>query len=401
MRKVIELGEHDVTGTASEQGLKPIELSRIPATENGEPVYVREIFADILHTEIDLGAGGQAVTPVQLHNQVAAFTVSDGKKPWGPDKLTGSQLAAFYKIMTGENIPFQGGSSNEGDANIADTEVNEVRRIAVRYPYWALGGEEGDACPPAVALRKGHLHVRWAGFPTNMTKDLATVKYYAEIYTENELCAAPRVRTFADTIPTKKSILAFAGTLRSLILENSADWADADISRFDLKSDRGHLLENVAPLHTNFVPNWINPEITSARMQRHFCEPLGGTDPRFVQVFPFNRAGKPYQISKLPTSSSYKVEITGTEDPANIQVIPTLFDVMEDKDVLNQLAPAGCNAAYRQALEEAVKAGGLDAIGTYKTGSKVALHPGRSDLKGLLKFKLRDERLARLGGLQF
>lgn len=392
MDKVIELGEHSIIGTAAEQGLRPIELARIPATENGEPVYVREIFADISHTEIDMSNGGQAVTPIQLHNMLAAFTISDGKKPWGPDKLTGSQLAALFKLITGKQIPWQVGS--EGDATVADTETDEVRRIAVRFPYWAFGGKDTDLMPPAVAIRKGQIQVRWAAFPTNMTKDLATVKYYAHITTENELRAVPRLYVSADPLSSLKSILPFYGTLRALILENAGDWAAADMTRMDLKSDRGMLRENVAPLSTNFVP-FQNPEVTSARIQRDFCEPLGGTEPRFVMVHPFE-PGERVKLSKLPTSTSFKLEITGTEDPANIQALAALVEKMDDRNIVDQLAPAGCD--HRQEIEKAINAGGRDSIGSDKTESKTGLN--RGDLKGLLPFKLRDERLAKLAGLR-
>lgn len=381
MESTIELGSHTIT---MGQPLPAIEMVRIPEEIEGETVYVGGIYADVNYTDID--ASGN-VLPLALHQTISEFTINDGKNAWGPDHLDGSQLAALHFLWTGLPIPYQ--TDANGDATVASGS-DATRRFITGYNYAALGLKPTDFSPPATAIRKGNILTRMSGLPTNMTGGAGTITYTAHVFTAAEKRAVPRVTSAFVPLNSLDMVQPFSGKLASLVLsQNTSDWTRAMMTFLRLHLDNGELLE-YSPADYNIPATSQNPEVTAARLQRHFCETIGGTEPRFISVFPF-RPGRRVAIGDMADSSSYRLEIDGTLTPSQGNAIYTMVERLEPSKVVKQLSGCGCNEAPLRALA----AGGLSKIGYYKTASKMPLQD--PTMVGYLPFKLDPERVKGFG----
>lgn len=378
MELLQELGSHSWTPG---QPLTAVELLRIPSEYEGEQVYVAGIYADVNLTDID-NAGG-TVANIDLHNIVDQFTVYDGKKAWGPNQLSGAMLAHLYYKWVGQPIPYQSDSS--GDSAVS-AGSNATRRWVFAYRYDKLGLKPSDLAPHASMVRKGHILVRASALPTNATNIVGTITYTAHLFTSKEKRAVPRIETTASQFNSLDMVQPFAGKLADLSLYNTGSWLRADATKIELLTDHGSPIE--ASVQDLNIVGSENPEVTTARIQRHFSDTIGGTTPRFFSLVPFAPTnGRRVQISEMLESSSYRVKITGSETATNIYAISTLIERMDPTSVVDRLAGCGCNKA---AIAEAAS-GGLSRIGYYKTASKMPLQDPA--LFGYLPFKLDPKKI--------
>lgn len=379
MELVQELGSHAWTAG---QPLTAIELLRIPEKYEGEEVYVAGIYADLNITDID-NAGGSVTNP-ELHAIVDQFTVYDGKKAWGPEQLDGLALAHLYYKWTGQAIPFQTDSNGDSDVGAGS---NGTRRWVFAYRYDRLGAKPSDFAPHSTSIRKGHILVRASALPTNATALTATITYTAHLFTSKEKRAVPRVVSQRNQFNSLDMVQPFAGKLADLSLQNAGDWVRADATKVELFTDEGAPIE--ASIQDLNLTGSDNPTITSARQQRHFSETIGGTDPRFFSLIPFNPAGgRRVPVSEMLESSSYRIKITGTETATNVYALATLIERMDPLTIVDRLAKCGCD---RGAIASKAQSG-LSAIGYYKTASKMPLR--EESLFGYLPFKLDPKKLA-------
>lgn len=374
MELLQELGSHAWTAG---QPLPAVELLRIPSEFEGEEVYVAGIYADVNITDID-NAGG-TVANADLHNIVDQFTVYDGKKAWGPEQLTGMMLAHLFYKWTGQAIPYQ--TDANGDADVS-AGSNGTRRWIFAYRYDRIGLKPSDFAPHANAIRKGHILVKASALPTNATALTATITYTAHLFTTKEKRAVPRIVTTQNQFNSLDMVQPFAGKLADLSLMNAGDWVRADLTKLEVFLDHGKPVEaSIVDLN---LTGGENPTVTSARLQRHFSETIGGTDPRFISIAPFApQGGRRVPVSEMLESSSYRIKITGTETATNIYALVTLIERMDPTTVVDRLAGCGCNKA--EIAEKA--AGGLSKLGYYKTASKMPLRDQK--LFGYLPFKLK------------
>lgn len=359
-----------------------------PKKRGAWPVYIRSLEVLSLLT-LDTGAGGDTL-PVELHG-MRSVELTDGD-PWGPQKVRGDDLAALDFLHSGEVIPYQDGN---GDATIAASQADAVRTISTFYDFGNFGARDDDFAPAYAAFNaQGSVIIHGEANPTNVSSTNTTASTHRprlELIAKPEIVAVPRVITKAVKVTGEDQEINFRGKLVSVMVRNNADEIAADLTKLTLDANGFQLSNGIDPnMKSVRGLNYANTEVTTARLQRHFCETVGGTEPRYTRLWPW-RKGMP--VSYMP-EGPLVAKLEGSETMTNYTVILTYIQPLTREEILKQCEAIGVD---RGELEAKIASKGFDEVFRQKSASKVDV--SRSSMLGYGPMKLIDEDLVRAYGL--
>lgn len=365
------------------------KLSGLPDFEPGGISYLDAIWLDVNITDLD-NAGGDT-TSIDIYNAICqAITIDDGTEPWGPSNLLGEHLAESRYLASRRVIPFQGNAN--GDRTVT-AGTNATRRFAIVYDYRAYGGELGDATPLCKAMKNGQVSVNFGDLPTNTTSLTCTITCYALTHGEPTVRAVPRILTSKMQLPGMTFDVTQSGIYLQAFLRNSGDFVAADITKVLADVNGVPLLGNIDPFGFDTLDSFgvANPLVSSSLVQNHFCEVIGGTEPRALEMLSF-APGQNW--SARPMGTGLHVELTGAEDYANLQLITTYARFMDAAFAGRQFTAAGAPDSIVDAL-----ASGAADVAKAKTKNGRPLRDPK--MAGYISMELTDEAALRRIGVSF
>lgn len=320
----------------SASGSYNFKLTGLPEFEPGGISYLDAIWLDVNCTDID-NAGG-TVASVDLYNSIAsAITITDGSEPWGPSNLTGQQVVESRFLARRTNLMFQGNANGDRDVGAGS---NGTRRFAIVYDFRAYGGDDGDATPLCKAMKNGEVQLTFGALPTNATNLVATITCYALTHGEPTVRAVPRILTQRMPLAALTFDISASGIFLQCFAENAGDWVATDVTK--VLSDVGGipLTGNTDPFGFDSLEVYgsANPLVTASLVQNTFCEPIGGTDPRAMELLSF---GPKENWSRRPMGTGLHFELTGSETAGNITVVTTHARFMDPTAAARQMIAAG------------------------------------------------------------
>lgn len=364
----------------------PIFFKGGPTKRAGWPVYIRRIetLSDFV---LDTGGGG-ATTPQEIH-AMRSFSLGDDTA-WGPQVLRGDDLAAIDYMFTGKAVSYPDGN---GDAEVAASQTNAARTVLTSFDFGIFTGREDDLMPGfAVFGEQGGWTIHQNANPANVSDPTGTThRPRLELVAKPEIVAVPRLQIRATNLAVADFELSAPGKVLGVIFRNNADEVAGDVTGLDLYIGGAQVLNDVdvnRRSRRDIVHQ--NPEVTAARLQRNFCETVGGTEPRYTCVYP-GRRGSP--LSMLPTGTVAGT-LRGGETPSNYTALVIYIEALKREEVIKQCVAMGVD---RNALEAKINAKGFDEVFRQKSASKVPIT--RGSMLGFTPMKLIDEDLVRGAGL--
>lgn len=367
-------------------GAESVPLAGLPDFEPGGISYLDALWIDVNITDLDNGGGD--TTSIDIYNALcASLTITDGTEPWGPSNVTGEILAESRYLAKRTLIPFQGNAN--GDQTVT-AGTNATRRFAIVYDFRAYGGDPADFTPLCKALRNGEARIVFGALPTNTTSLTATLTFYAITHGEPEVRAVPRILTFASVIPSLTYDVGADGIFCQHFLRNAADWVATDVTAAVVSVGGVPWMGNVSPFgcDTTEVQGAANPLVAAALVQNHFSEPIGGTEPRALELLSFQPGAK---LSRRPMGNGLHVELTGGETAGNITQVTTYARFLGPDGAARQFVAAGASDDVAQKLAD-----GASGVAATKTKDGRPIRQPR--LMGFLPVQLTDpSELGRIG----
>lgn len=369
-------------------GSESFKLSGLPDFEPGGISYLDQIWVDVNITDID-NAGGDCEA-IDIYNSICqSMTMTDGTEPWGPVNLSGELLAESRYLARRTVIPFQGNAN--GDRTVA-TGSNGTRRFAIVYDFRAYGGDDGDATPLCKTLKNGSVEINFGALPTEATSLTATLNVYAVTHGEPTVRAVPRIQTVRQPLASFTFDILQSGIFLQTFIRKNADLAAAEIAK--VLSDVGGipLTMNSDPFgcNTNEAFGSANPLVTASLVQNHFCEPVGGTQPRAMELLSF---GPKENWSRRPQGTGLHFELTGTGTPSDFTVVSTYARFMDATFAGMQLVKAGAPVDIVKKIED----GAADVV---KNKTKNGRPLSDSRMQGFVSVELIDPTALRAIGLK-
>lgn len=312
-----------------------IPLDSLPSVEAGGISRLKALVMDVNITAITSGAGG-AITPVDLHNITSQIKVDDGKNVWGPELLNGQTLSEIDFQASGRARPF---TDANGDANIALSTGPVARRFRLVWDFSNYGKDGTEYCPACDVLRDGKFSWSYTA-PANISGN-PTIAWtlYAETFPSAKVYAAPRLTARAQQFPSKQFSVQSSGFLMLWLAESSANVVAADLTNVSLSASGGPVMEQADVLNLRGREYDMNPSVTSALLQQHFSDPVGGTFPRAVPLYP-NRPTKGMPVSMFANGKLSTI-VVGNPTLANYQSVTVTAEDLDGQQTAHQWAKQG------------------------------------------------------------
>lgn len=351
-----------------------VEASKLPKVTDEGVSYLRgwTLFNDLT---ITVGAGGQAVTPIQFHDLVANFEMRAGGEAYGPANLSGAELAFLNHILQGRSMG--GNVSAESDENAADNAGAIERQVLEQFRYDKIGAEVGDFSPPVGYLAElgGALEVQFSAQPTNTTVFAGTTSVYAETEEVPELRAVPAIRATMHGVNALTGGSLPGGRLHALALKRTSDMTDSLVTLWQLFGD-GRLISDMGD------PSWINQLLggdrnanaAAANSQESGLDTLGGTRPRWMQLYPHFNYDDDRRITKRAAANQFTYNLLATLTATEYEFLSLVSTRLTPNAVIDQAAP--CGVCSRGELVDMINRNPAGATKP-KTSSKVPTIAGR------------------------
>lgn len=351
------IGE-SVTWSAS--GVGQIRLSGLPSGSVGNMVPYLTAIELTNAISVTVGAGGQAVTPLQWANLLARMTMNVAGGPWGPVNLSGEHLRIHDYLQGGRAIPF--GANASGDLGAADNAGAITRTVRHRYSFENLAPKDDPwaFCPPCAALRTGTIDLSFGALITNTTNTATTFQSVFHVIWRSEAQSVSRVRTQVQAFGGSGQSILQSGLLVRLIAHNTAaDFAAGDITPLQFSKDGVQILNIQDPMNLRSDDYAQESSLAGVAYQATFCDTLfAGTnpEPRGVNVYPLT--GARTKLGDLPVGDNFMYQFGGAEPVGNLEWLYTVAERQDDAKAAEILGGCGC------AISELVP-------GTGKAGARV------------------------------
>lgn len=321
-----------------------VELSKLQKVSPSGVSYLRRwaLFNDMTTT---VSNGGQAVTPIQLHDMLADVQCKGGGETWGPQNLSGAELAALFAVLTGH--PPGGNVSAESDENIADNAGAVERQILEVFPYDLVGQEPGDFSPPVGFLAEigTALEVQQSALVTNQTAFGGTTSVYADTEEVPELRAVPPLRAAMLGVNALTNGSLPGGRMHALLLKRSSDLTDSLVDLFQLAADGVPVVDAGDPSWINqLIPGDRNANAAAANSQESGFDSLSGTRPRFMQLYPERRYADDRRLTKRATANQFTFNLTSTLTASQFEFLQLVSSRLTPSGIVDQTAPCGVSS---------------------------------------------------------
>jgi hypothetical protein len=328
-------------------GTQTIKFSNLTGSDPTGVQYIDQVI--LLWNGNFTTSDGGGVTPYDLHNILSQLTISDGTGPWGPNNVSGVELAAARYLATAHSIPFA--SNINGDSAIAEGTSNATRQWQTIWDFSIWNGNYSPAT--AVFGPAGFINITTALTPNAaefLTINSLTVTAIAITHGERKLRAVPRMLFQSNVLPSKNYDLNASGLFLLHALENTVEGTGivaSDITNLTLTgADGTQILQTADILGTRPPQFQDNPEISGAHILRSFCDPIGGTNPYVAPVIPFRqtsnaKTGGHASAENNPVTSKISGILTGGLDYGDYNNLTVNLQVMEQHAVAKQLSALG------------------------------------------------------------
>jgi hypothetical protein len=333
-----------VTRTALESkslanlGKQTWKLDDIPDRDSAGIHYIDRVEFNVAISALTQGGGG-AASPLAQHNILGQITMNanDGKA-WGPNNVNAQTVDESRYLATGKPLPFA--RDINGDANVAAGAGPVTRAFRVVFDFDAYG-RPGTYTPPASYFKNGSITSVLA-VPANNTTLTGTIQVVVYTHGEPKLRAVPRIELTANNLNSKDFTWQGSGVLLQAFLESSADVVAADITNLTMKGSGGFEIMSQVDILASRSESYVhNPEVAASNLLRHFCDPVGGTTPRAVPVFP---ATPTYEgIQSLPSSDKYTSKLVGAPTITNYAACTVVAAPMSTEEGNKQLIAQGAD----------------------------------------------------------
>lgn len=370
-----------------------IEASKFPQRGPGGFSYLKRIMIYSDYSQID-SAAGDATDPIELHDLIAEVTLEGAGEYFGPKGLSGHDLSAVYRAVSGRSIGY--GVTDEGDANVAaGSDVD--RQILEVFPFDLMGENAADFMPPCAFLARigARLTIRFSALVGDAI--VGNIRVYVETVEVPELRAVPPVVVERQGVSQLIQHTLGGGRMLFALLKRNADLTEALITSWQLRADGQLLIQTEDQGLFNALATLpdVNQEDAAVQdVQETGFGAAGGTRPRFLQMFPPYPYWMDRKVSNKPTANVFQASLgPGTLTASEYVYVTGTAKRLNIGRTIDQLAACGCD---RGSIEDAVS---RDPAGTLKP--KVASKVGgvRPDLWGFLPVKLMDEKIAKGAGL--
>jgi hypothetical protein len=335
------------TQAVASNGNRNFKLNGIKTQGPGGIGRLKRVIIDLdLDITTDATVGG--MTTAELYKLVASVTISDGKESWGANQLPGVALAARDYISSGRAHSYIEKAS--GDAAIPASTNNAIRHFQLVYDYGRYGEKGDELCPASKEfVDNGTVNVKFGVFPDNVTVNTGNIQVICEGFFEPKVKAVPRIFTEVMSPTGNDTALGFSGQLLALDLMQplndpgtAPDHFDGtEISTMTLSADSVSIIDQTDPQLLRPEELNVNPEVASADVQRHFVDPIGGTNPVVLPLFPLGPTdGCP--LGNLPTGDTFQLKLVGTGAFADMQLIKTYSRKLTNPDIGLQWKKCGC-----------------------------------------------------------
>lgn len=317
-------------------GAQTWDFKKLKARDSSGIHYIDRIEFLVIITAITQG-GGAAAAPRDLHNILSGVIVeaNDGDA-WGPNNVNAQTIDESRYQATGMALPYAGDIA--GDANVAAGAGPVTRSFRVVWDYNAYG-RPGTYTPPAVFFKAaGSISITITPPGSNVTLT-GTIQPIVYTHGEAKMRAVPRITLRGNKINALDFQFPGNGMCLQMGLEKTTAWAAADMTNISVQADDMALLTQDPVLYERADDYNENPEVTACYLLRHFMDPVGGTYPYAIPVFPPEptTAG----IAALPTADAYTAKIVGAVDPTLVTAYTVIVDPLDKSFASLQLQAQG------------------------------------------------------------
>lgn len=320
----------------SNTGKQSYNLDFLERDSGGELLYLDGLWLDVNMTTVATSAG---ISVKELYDFVSAVQIKAGRS-WGPQVMPGSSLAALHYLAAGLPIPF---TTANGDA-AEGAGAGAARRFQVPLFCPSYFGADGNEFTPLLnALKDGTVNVTF----DDGSADFDTLEFEATIYArahrELKVKAVAALMFAEQELQSPRAKLPIDGP--SMLLQHSlwkpgSNRIAGEVTEMILRGDG--IILNLADVE-NLRPRdyYHNPEMTSARMCRHFCDAIGGTNINGLPVYP-GGPSRGVPLSAHPTASSFMQIIQGSLTTEEYSNLTAYAEEPEHVDIEKQWASVKC-----------------------------------------------------------
>lgn len=335
--------------TVSATGAQDFDLSFIDRDSGGDLNYLDALWIDFSITALTQGAGSGA-TVKEIHDSISNVQIQSNG-PWGPEALSGSDLAALHYHARGMAFPW---TDANGDATVAAGAGPVARRFIVPIfcPAW-FGREGTEFTPLAECLNSGILKANFANPDADTTTFTFAATLFAMCHREAKIKAVAPLHYTKQTLKSSNASLPIRGPallVQHGVYKPAASRTAAEITEVMLKSGNQSILtlSDATNLYNPWL--WQNPEVTSMRIVRHFADPVGGTNINYLPLTPNGRQ-KDTSLSEMASGLSFDQNLLGSLTASQYQNLSVWAEALEDTEVERQWASVGAIGSAKDGSE--------------------------------------------------
>lgn len=325
--------------TVSATGAQDFDLSFIDRDSGGDLNYLDALWIDYSITALTQGAGSGA-TVKEIHDTISNVQLQ-ANGSWGPEALSGSDLAAIHYHARGNAFPWVDAN---GDATVAAGAGPVARRFVVPIFCPALFGRQGtEFTPLAEVINSGIVKANFANPDADTTTFTFAATMFAFCHREAKIKAVAPLHYTKQTLKSSNASLPIRGP--ALLVQHGlwkpgSNRTAAEVTEVVLKSGNQSILSLADPTNTFNPALWQNPEVTSIRLVRHFADPVGGTNINYLPLVP-NGKQRETSISEMASGLSFDQNLLGSLTASQYQNLSVWAEALEDTEVERQWASVG------------------------------------------------------------